>query len=340
MKTAVVILNWNGRKLLEEFLPSVVNYSPQAQVYVADNASTDDSVAYVQEVFPQVKIIQNKENGGFAKGYNDALATLSEEVFVLLNSDVEVTPNWLNPIVSHLHVNPNTAIVQPKIKDYKRKDYYEYSGAAGGFVDVLGYPFCRGRIFETLEKDEGQYDRAYPILWASGACLVIRREVYKELGGLDEDYFAHQEEIDLCWRAHNAGYRAMFIPNSTIYHLGGATLDAMNPQKTYLNFRNSLFNLLKNVPGRKAYFLIFARLCLDGLAGVKFFFEGKFKHTWAIIRAHFGFYKRFRMIYRKRSDLDPQVKYAALTSIVWEYYLKGRKKYTDLNLKIVEGEVE
>lgn len=333
MEIAVVILNWNGRQLLEEFLPTVVRFSKEATVYIADNASTDDSISYVQANYPSVNIIRNAENGGFAKGYNQALRSLKEEVFILLNSDVEVTENWLLPIKKHLNANPTTAIVQPKLLDYKNKAYFEYAGAAGGYLDRLGYPFCRGRIFDTLEKDEGQYDQEVPVLWASGACLAIRGEVYRELGGLDEMYFAHQEEIDLCWRAHRAGYQVYYVPDATVYHLGGATLAAMNPQKTYLNFRNSLFNLLKNVPGRKVYLLIFLRLLLDGVTGVKFFFEGKFKHTWAIIRAHFGFYKRSRKVYRKRKVKNSFSTYYTLNSIVWGYYVLKRKKYKNLNVK-------
>lgn len=330
MKTAVVILNWNGVELLKKFLPSVVNFSSEANIYVADNASTDDSVEFVKKNFPTVKIIQNKENGGFAKGYNEALSQLKEEVFVLLNSDVAVTENWLNPLIKHLKLNPKTAVVQPKILDYKRKDYFEYAGAAGGFIDKLGYPYCRGRIFETLEKDEGQYDDSCSILWASGACLVIRRKVFEEVGGLDEDYFAHQEEIDLCWRVNNAGYHLKYIPQSKVYHLGGATLSVMNPQKTYLNFRNSLFNLLKNMPGLQVYGLIFLRLVLDGIAGIKFIFEGKIKHTFAIIRAHFGFYKRFPKMYKKRKQQTSKKAYGEEKSIVWKYYIEGKKKFSEL----------
>ena len=333
MKTAVVILNWNGVELLKKFLPSVVNFSSSANIYVADNASTDNSVEYVKKNFPEVGIIQNKENAGFAKGYNQALANLTEDVFVLLNSDVEVTQDWLNPLLNHLQQNPKTAIVQPKILDYKRKNYFEYAGAAGGYIDKLGFPFCRGRIFETLEKDEGQYDEVSSILWASGACLMIRKEVYHHVEGMDEDYFAHQEEIDLCWRVNNAGYEVKCIPKSKVYHLGGATLSAINPRKTYLNFRNSLFNLLKNIPGRKAYILIFLRLILDGIAGVKFFFEGKFKHTWAIVRAHFGFYKRFPKMYKKRKNQTSKEEYAQVNSIVWKYYIKGKKKFSEITFK-------
>lgn len=332
MKVAVVILNWNGRKLLEAFLPSVVLYSQEATVYMADNASTDDSIAFVNEKFPTVKIIKNAENWGFAKGYNQALSHLKEDILILLNSDVEVTENWLNPLIQHFETHPDTAVLQPKILDYKRKTHFEYAGAAGGYIDKFGYPFCRGRIFNTIEEDCGQYDEASPIFWASGACLAVRREVYQRLEGLDEFYFAHQEEIDFCWRVHHLKKEIFYIPTSRVYHLGGATLETINPQKTFLNFRNSLFNLLKNVPGFKAYLIIFTRLLLDGLAGVKFLLEGKPKHTWAILRAHFSFYAHFKMFYAKRKKISYKENSAKLSSIVWVYYLKGVKYFRDLDL--------
>lgn len=330
MKIAVVILNWNGKELLKQFLPSVVNCSPNAVVYVADNASTDDSVSFVETHFPRVKIIQNPDNGGYAKGYNQALKKLTEEVLVLLNSDVEVTKGWLEPFERHFQDNPQTAIAQPKLLDYKRKDYFEYAGAAGGFVDKYGFPFCRGRIFDTIEKDEGQYDQPCSIFWASGACLVIRRTAFEELGGLDNDYFAHQEEIDLCWRAHNAGYQTMYLPDSTVYHLGGATLNAMNPRKTFLNFRNCLFNLLKNVPGKAVGWIIFCRLCLDGIAGVKLLFQGKPRHTWAVVKAHFSFYRHFFRMREKRLTSFSTDNYYKLPSIVVAYFVRNMRKYSDL----------
>lgn len=331
METAVVILNWNGRKLLEQFLPSVLNFSEEATIYVADNASTDDSVAFLKTNFPGVTIIRNKENGGFAKGYNDALAGLTEDIFILLNSDVQVTKNWLSPIVGHFKAKPATAIVQPKLLDYKNKDYFEYAGAAGGYIDKYGYPYCRGRIFNTIEKDTGQYEDPTPILWASGACLAIRRTVFEKLGGMDELYFAHQEEIDLCWRAHNAGFRAMYLPRSQVYHLGGATLNAMDPQKTFLNFRNSLFNLLKNVPGKNYGRIIFTRLCLDGLAGVKFLARGRPKHTWAIIKAHIDFYKHFGQIRKERPGFPSKTPYFHVKNIVIDYFLRGKRKFSQLH---------
>ncbi|SKB61731.1 hypothetical protein SAMN05660776_2132 [Salegentibacter holothuriorum] len=330
MKTAVVILNWNGRDLLEQFLPSVIRFSEEANIYVADNASTDDSVEFVQENFPQVKIIQNKENGGFAKGYNDALSGLTEEIFVLLNSDVEVTRDWLKPIIEIFKNQPETAAVQPKILDFKRRNYFEYAGAAGGYMDKYGYPFCRGRIFETLEEDHGQYNDDVPIFWASGACLIIRKNVYWEAGALDEDFFAHQEEIDLCWRIHNLGYQIKFCGNSSVYHVGGATLDSMNPRKTFFNFRNSLYMLLKNAPAPNVYGILFIRMVLDGVAGIKFIAEGKFSHLYAILQAHTAFYSNFKKIKLKRKSLLKNIQYFQLKSIIWSYFCLSRKEFSKL----------
>lgn len=330
MSTAVVILNWNGHSLLEQFLPSVIRFSEGANIYVADNASTDDSVEFVQENFPQVKIIQNKENGGFAKGYNDALSHLTEDIFVLLNSDVEVSKNWLEPILEIFKNQPKTAAVQPKILDYKRKNYFEYAGAAGGYIDKYGYPFCRGRIFDTLEVDHGQYNNDVPIFWASGACMVIRKNVYWEAGALDEDFFAHQEEIDLCWRIHNLGYQIKSCGISTVYHVGGATLDSMNPRKTFFNFRNSLYMLLKNVPAPNVYGILFIRMILDGLAGIKFIAEGKFSHLYAILQAHTAFYGNFKKIYSKRKRVPKNIRYFQLKSIIWPYFCLSKKEFSKL----------
>ena len=329
MKVAVIILNWNGKALLEQFLPSVVEHSEGAVIYVADNASEDDSVPFLQNNFPQVKIIQNKVNGGFAKGYNDALQHVPEEIFVLLNSDVEVTPGWLSPLVTVLD-SPEVVAAQPKILNFRKRDFFEYAGAAGGFIDKFGYPYCRGRIFETLEEDAGQYDDTVEIFWASGACLAIKREEFWEAGAFDEDFFAHQEEIDLCWRIFNRGKKIKVVGNSRVYHLGGATLDSMNPRKTFYNFRNSLFTLLKNVPGRKVYFIILIRLILDGLAGLKFLKELKFSHFKAILQAHFSFYFQFEKIKKKRGKIFGKKKYYSKTSVVWAYYAMGKRKYFNL----------
>ncbi|RCS27208.1 glycosyltransferase family 2 protein [Polaribacter sp. WD7] len=332
MKLAIVILNWNGKKLLEQFLPSVVNYSSQqADIYVADNASTDNSIAYVKEFFPSVKIVKNATNGGYAKGYNDALQSINADVFCLLNSDVEVTKNWLLPIIEVFKNDEKTAIIQPKLLDFKNKTTFEYAGAGGGFIDLFGYPYCRGRVFNHLEKDNNQFNDISDIFWASGACLFIRSEVYKKVGGLDEDYFAHQEEIDLCWRTQNIGYKVKYVGQSTVYHVGGATLQETNPQKTFLNFRNSLLNVVKNVPKKWFLFVIFSRLILDGIAGIKFILEVRPVHTIAILKAHMSFYKNILPFLKKRKKLSKKQNYNLHTSIVWQHFVLGKKKFDDLN---------
>ncbi|WP_109097066.1 glycosyltransferase family 2 protein [Aquimarina sp. AU58] len=330
MNIAVVILNWNGRSLLEQFLPSVIKNSKEATIYLADNASTDDSVAFVTTTFPEVKIIQNKVNGGYAKGYNDALSKIDADIFCLLNSDVEVTKDWLIPILKTFKSHTEVAAIQPKILDYKKKTHFEYAGAAGGYIDKLGYPYCRGRIFDTLEEDNGQYDDTTTIFWASGACIFIRKQVFEEVGKLDEDFFAHQEEIDLCWRVHSNGYTILYEGSSTIYHLGGATLDAMNPRKTFLNFRNSLYLLIKNVPGNTVWFLIFIRMILDGLAAIRFITQGKFSHFAAIFKAHISFYTNFNTFNKKRKKLSKTGKYYSLFSVVWQYFILKRKHFDQL----------
>jgi len=332
MKIAIVILNWNGKNLLQKFLPSVVRYSPTewATIYLADNASTDDSVSFVKENFSTVKIIQNTENGGYAKGYNDALKLIDAEVYCLLNSDIEVTENWLEPIYTHFLTNATTAIIQPKILDYKKKTHFEYAGAAGGFVDKLGYPYCRGRIFNALEQDNAQYDDEFPVFWASGACLFIRSHIFWKLGALDEMYFAHQEEIDLCWRAFNENYKTIYIGKSTVYHVGGASLSHSHWKKTFLNFRNSLFNLIKNASGNVVW-LVFQRLIMDGMAGVKFLMEGKAMHTWAIVKAHFSFYKHVPTLVRKRKKTELKKKdYYKIKNIVWQHFIKHKKLFKEL----------
>lgn len=330
MKVAVVILNWNGKALLEKFLPKVVQFSENATVYVADNASTDNSVVYVSEHFPTVRIIQNKENGGYAKGYNDALKSLSEDIFILLNSDVEVTPNWIAPIVSEFEKDTSIAAAQPKILDYKNKSYFEYAGAAGGFIDKYGFPFCRGRIFNDLEEDKGQYDDITPVFWASGACLFIRASDFNEIGGFDEDYFAHQEEVDLCWRLQSKGKKIVAIGSSKVYHVGGATLEASHPKKTFLNFRNSIFNLYKNVKGPKVFTTIFVRLCLDGIAGIRFLLQGKPKHTIAVARAHFSFYAGLPKFRSKRKESAANTDYYFIKSIAFQHFIRKKQNFSDL----------
>ncbi|MDG1039780.1 MAG: glycosyltransferase family 2 protein [Polaribacter sp.] len=331
MKTAIVILNWNGKKLLEQFLPSVVNFSSnEAEVYVADNASSDDSIKFIKEFYPTVKIVKNAKNGGYAKGYNDALQHIDADIYCLLNSDIEVTENWLTPVLNVFKNEENTAIIQPKLLDFKNKSKFEYAGAAGGFVDLYGYPYCRGRVFNHLEKDNNQFDDTSEIFWASGACLFIRSKLYHRLGGFDEDYFAHQEEIDLCWRIQNEGFQIKYVGVSTVYHVGGATLQETNPHKTFLNFRNSLLNVVKNVPTKWFLFVVFSRLILDGIAGIKFMIELRPIHTLAIVKAHISFYKNFAKFIRKRKKLQQKENYNLNTSIVWQYFFLRRKKFQDL----------
>jgi len=320
-KIAVVILNWNGVKLLEQFLPSVIQFSEGATIYVADNDSTDNSVAFVTENFPTVKIVKNSGNHGFAKGYNDALQHIDAEIYALVNSDIEVTENWLQPILDTFEKEKQTAIIQPKILDFKNKEYFEYAGAAGGFIDKYGFPFCRGRIFDTVEKDNGQYNDNIELFWASGACFFIRKNVYHELGGFDESFFAHQEEIDLCWRAANEGHIIKYNSQTVVYHVGGATLQQGNPKKTYLNFRNSLLMMVKNLPKRGLFWVIFFRMILDGVAGIRFLTQGKFGHTFAILKAHFSFYCLSLKYLGKRKDFQIQ-QYYMVKSIVFLYYIR------------------
>lgn len=304
----------------------MIQHSEGATVYVADNASSDDSVEFVKTHFPQVKIIQNGSNGGYAKGYNDALKHIDADIYCLLNSDIEVTPNWLTPILSEFKTNPSTAIVQPKILDFKRKSYFEYAGAAGGFIDKYGYPYCRGRIFDTVEEDNGQFDDNCSIFWASGACLFIRKEAFDTLNGFDESYFAHFEEIDLCWRAFNSGRQVRYVGTSKVYHVGGATLKSANPRKTYLNFRNSLFTLTKNANG-VLFKIIVIRLILDGIAGLKFLLYLKPTHCVAVLKAHFSFYKHLPILLKQRKHLPKQTGYYQATSIVWSYFIKGKRNF-------------
>lgn len=330
MKFAIVILNWNGEALLERYLPLVVKYSGDADIYVADNASTDGSVVFVQENFPNVTLLQNSSNNGFAKGYNDALKKVDADIYCLLNSDVEVTPGWLEPIKEAFLKLPEASIIQPKILDLLRKDYFEYAGACGGFLDQFGYPFCRGRIFQAIEKDEGQYDDIREIFWATGACMFIKSEVFHSLGGFDEDYFAHQEEVDLCWRAQNKGLKVYYVGTSHVYHLGGSTLSNMNPKKTYLNFRNSLYSITKNLPRKKAFPIIIVRLILDGIAAIRFILQLKPAHCVAVIRAHLSYYRHFGKMYSKREKANFIIMYYVTKSIVWSYFVDHVKNFNIL----------
>jgi GT2 family glycosyltransferase len=318
-KIAVVILNWNGVKLIGQFLPSIIANSDEAHIYLIDNASTDESVKFVSQNFPSVTIIKNDFNFGFAKGYNIALEQIEEEYYALVNSDVEVTKDWLKPIISSFDSNNDIGIIQPKILDFKNKEYFEYAGAAGGFIDKYGFPYCRGRIFDTIEKDTRQYNDEASIFWASGACFFIRKSIFKKLNGFDDDFFAHQEEIDLCWRALNLGFKVKYIHSSVVYHVGGATLNESNPKKTFLNFRNSLLMLTKNLPENKLIPIIFTRLVLDGLAGIHFILQGKLIHCWAIIKAHFHFYHLINKTLKKRNGPKTE-SYFHSNSIVYDYF--------------------
>jgi len=330
-KTAIVILNYNGKHFLEKFLPSVLQYSQGHSVYVADNASNDHSVEFLKSRFPEVNIIELKENFGYAGGYNQALKQIQADYFVLLNSDIEVTENWLDTIIGKMEENPNIGAVQPKILSYHNKEYFEYAGASGGFIDYLGYPFCRGRIFDTLEKDNGQYNDERPIFWATGACLIVRSDAFFKAGMLDDTFFAHQEEIDLCWRMQKLGYKIYIYPQSKVYHVGGGTLNATNPRKTFLNFRNNLLLLHKNLD-EKRFSIIFTRLLLDGLAGIKFLIDLKPKHTLAIIKAHFAFYALMKQNKQKRISAQANSKTDGIypKSILKAYYLKNQKTFNQL----------
>lgn len=329
-KIAVVILNFNGRSFLKNFLPSVIKYSKKADIYFFDNASEDESVDFVRGNFPEIYIIENKENLGYAGGYNKAIEQIENPYLCLLNSDVEVSDGWMDGIIEIFENYKNIHIVQPKILSYKNRDMFEYAGAAGGFIDMFGYPFCRGRIFSETERDMGQYETCIPIFWASGACLFIRRNVFIELKGFDNSFFAHQEEIDLCWRAYNRNFNAVCYPKSVVYHLGGKTLSDTNPKKTYLNFRNNLFMLVKNLPTTYLLPVIICRLFLDGIAGVQFLLKGKFLFTLSIVRAHFSLYANFAKAYCKRDSLQKK-NYYNTVAIVYKFFIERVGKFYDLN---------
>ncbi len=333
---AVAILNWNGKKLLERFLPKVLAHSSsEATIYVIDNASKDDSVAWLSENYPQVKQIHNANNAGYAGGYNQAIPHIAEDIIILLNSDIETTPNWLTPIASLFAQNPNLAACQPKIRDLKAPENFEYAGAAGGFIDWLCYPFCRGRILYEVEKDAGQYNQTSSIFWATGAALAVRKSHYNAVGGLDESLFAHMEEIDLCWRFHRAKYDVMYCAESTVFHLGGATLHETSPHKTYLNFRNNLIIMAKNLPDRSLWGKLYIRMVLDGVAAIKFLLGNQAPHFWQVLRAHFAFYERLPAILRARQTSGPKPRLKHLPgafrgTLIWQYFIRGHKKYSDL----------
>ncbi|MFC2739670.1 MAG: glycosyltransferase family 2 protein [Prevotella sp.] len=336
MKVAVVILNWNGEAMLRRFLPTVVRYScDEAEIWVADNASDDASVQLLREHFPSVRLIQLDKNYGFAEGYNRALAQIEAEYYVLLNSDVEVTHHWLTPLVEYMEAYPDVAACQPKLLSEANRDYFEYAGASGGFIDRYGYPFCRGRIFNTVEEDNGQYDYIIDILWATGACMLIRSADYREVHGLDGRFFAHNEEIDLCWRLRQRGRRIVCIPESEVYHVGGGTLPKSNPMKTFLNFRNNLTMLYKNLPDGELKGVMRVRRVLDYVAALKMLVADR---SWADFKA---VVKARRAFYRWRHNFDDDRREIGQTrtagpservgySILWQYYVKGRKTFSRL----------
>ena len=330
---AVVILNWNGKQWLEKFLPTVIEKSSMANIYIADNASTDDSISLIENNFPSVKIIQNQLNEGYAKGYNDALKDLKEKYFVLLNSDIEVTDNWIEPIINLMEENPNISACQPKILDYNNKDSFEYAGASGGYIDNLGYPFTRGRIFDEIEPDNNQYDDVKEIFWASGACFFVRADHFNEVNGFDNDFFAHQEEIDLCWRLKIKGYQIMAHPRSVVYHVGGGTLDDSSAFKTYLNFRNNLFMLTKNLNFFSLLITLYFRLPLDGIAAVTLLKKKNgFLHLLAVLRAHLVFYVSIPRLLFKRQINTAKTNLVGKMgfSILVKYYLEGKTKFSEL----------
>jgi len=333
MKVAVVILNYNGKSFLERFLPTVIaSCNPSlAEVVVADNASTDDSVSFMREYFPQVRLIENGSNGGFSTGYNMALQKIEAQYYVLLNSDIEVAPGWIEPVIDLMDADPKIAACQPKILSFYHREQFEYAGACGGFIDKYGYPFCRGRMFQHLENDEGQYDTPMEVFWATGACMFVRADLYHEIGGLDDSFFAHMEEIDLCWRLKNAGYKVYCCPQSVVYHIGGGTLPKNSPRKTYLNFRNNLSVLLKNLPDQRVAWVIFYRIMLDWVAALKFLFEGCLKDFRMVFKAHHDFYRRMKSLREKREKAQRnQVSCIYRRNIVFDSMIMGKSKFDDL----------
>lgn len=336
-KVAVVIIHWNRKHLLENFLPSVVASTyPNLEIVLADNASDDGSVEYVQQHFPVVTVVRNDANYGYAGGYNHALKHVQADYYVLLNNDIEVPANWIEPVIDAMEKNKAIAAAQPKMLDYHNKGSFEYAGASGGMLDAYGFPFCRGRIFNTLEADLNQYDEACSVFWSTGACLFIRAELFHAAGGFDEHFFAHMEEIDLCWRLQLMGHEVWAIPQSQVYHVGGGTLDKINAHKTYLNFRNSLIMLYKNLPGKKLWWIIFVRSWLDLLASIHFLSKGERDHSWAVHRAHADFFFHLKKWQQLRKKIRPLKKRSAPLSglyhfsIVFRYFVLQKHTFKSL----------
>ncbi len=339
IKTAIVILNWNGKSFLEKFIDPLIKYTNGqfVGIFIADNNSTDGSIDFIENKYPGINVIGFDKNHGFAGGYNKALDKINAEYYILLNSDVEVTPNWIHPIINLMDYDNQIAACMPKIKSFENKEYFEYAGAAGGFIDKYGFPFCRGRILDNIEFDNGQYDNSREIFWATGACMFIRADLFKKAGGFDVDFFAHMEEIDLCWRFKNMGYKIMYSPGSTVYHIGGGTLPNNNPKKMFLNFRNNLFLLYKNLPEDKLRRIITSRILIDTLALLKFLLSFKFKFMFSVVKAHMSYYSNLKLLSQKRKEIaqfaypekHPQM---YNQSILWKYYISSKKVFSKLEL--------
>lgn len=333
VKTAVVILNWNGLKYLKMFLAGVIKYSydRETEIIVADNGSTDGSQEWILSNMDHVRLICLGKNHGFAGGYNLALEQIDAHYFVLLNSDIEVTEDWLKPLISYMDKNPDVASCQPKVLSFKRKDHFEYAGAAGGFLDKYGYPLCKGRILSEVEEDHGQYNQQSDIFWSTGACMMVRSDAWIKCGGFDSDFFAHMEEIDLCWRFHKAGYRVSCVPGSFVYHVGGGALPYNSPFKTYLNFRNSLYLLYKNLPGSDLRSVLFKRKILDGIASLFFLVKGQFRSSWSVIRAHIDYYRSLEKLKQKRittGRYGREPKGLLVNKcVVFQFYIRKRRTY-------------
>ncbi len=339
-KVAVVILNWNGKGYLEKFLPSVIDNSNDSDtvIWVADNGSTDDSTDFLRSEFSSVKIIEIDKNYGFTGGYNRALSQIEAEYYVLLNSDIEVTKNWIQPIIAYMDKNPMVGAAMPKILQYDNKTKFEYAGAAGGFIDKLGFPFCRGRLLSEIETDSGQYSDTIPVFWATGACMFVKAELFHKVGGLDEDFFAHMEEIDFCWRLKNRGYSVYYIPDSLVYHVGGGTLPNNNPHKLFLNYRNNLYLLYKNLAPGQFRWILFFRMILDGVSSILYLLQGKYSFFWAVPRAHYAFYLTLRKFRKKRKENNrvrtvythPEI---FQRSIIYSFFIRKVRKFSNLSPK-------
>ena len=329
MKIAIVILNWNGLKLLKEFLPSVVNNSGDNPIYIIDNNSDDNSIDFINKNYINITLIRNDKNYGYAKGYNEGLKHVNEEVFCLLNNDVEVTTGWLDPIIKEFEFDNFLVVAQPKILDYKNKNKFEYAGAAGGYIDYFGYPYCRGRINDSIEIDKGQYDKNVDIFWASGACFIVRKKTFDELNGFDERFFCHMEEIDLCWRAFNLGFDCYSVTSSKVFHVGAATIKK-NSKKIYLNYRNSLLMMTKNLPLKNLLSTLFVRLNLDIISSFKLLIQGDTSFFIAIYKAHIDYFFILRSILKERDNASKKANYFKINSIVYKYFLLGKKKFFQL----------